>query len=301
MIELTICTPTYNRAHCLSMLYKSLCIQTNTNFEWLIIDDGSIDETELLVKEWIDKEKKFEIRYIKKKNGGKHTAINYGVKNAKGNIFFIVDSDDYLIEKAVEVILFDIKSLPEEKFAGIGYNKQFVDGSLVGGTFEGNYIDATALERPKYNIQGDKAEVFYTELLKKYPFPVFDDEHFLTEALVWNRIAYDGYKLRWYNKAIYICEYRNDGLSMNASNINNFKGYTLFIQELMGYKAYPLKEKIKWLGVYSDISHHKGLTYNQIRKITKENIFFIILSRYAYFLKKAIKIHDRKEEYKVIR
>lgn len=301
MIELTICTPTYNRAYCLSNLYSSLCEQTNKNFEWLIIDDGSVDETDDMIQKWIEEDNKINIRYVKKENGGKHTAINCGVKNALGDIFFIVDSDDYLIKEAVEIVLNDMKNLPSEGFAGIGYNKMFTDKSLVGETFKGEYVDATALDRPKYKIYGDKAEVFFTKLLLKYPFPVFEGEKYLTEAIVWNRIAKDGYKLRWFNKEIYVCEYRQDGLSMNASNFNNFKGYTLFIQELIRFNAYPIQEKIRWMGVYVNVAIEKGMTYKEIAKLLNENLVLIIFSRLAYSIKQSIVKKNRKEKYKVTR
>lgn len=300
-MELTICTPTYNRAYCLSKLYSSLCAQTNKDFEWLIIDDGSTDETTTVVREWLKEDSLISVRYIKKKNGGKHTAVNYGVENAMGRLFFIVDSDDYLTENAVETILSDIKSLPSIGYAGVGYNKVFEDSSLVGNTFKGDYIDATSLERPRYRIDGDKAEVFFTEILKKYPFPVFENERFLTEAVVWNRIAKDGYKLRWFNKGIYICEYREDGLSMNASNIKNFGGYTLFISELIQFNEYSLKEKIRWLGVYADTAVQKGLQYKEIATLVNEKLQTIILARYAYLLKKTLDKKTRKERYRVTR
>lgn len=301
MIELTICTPTYNRAYCLPKLYISLCEQTNKNFEWLIIDDGSVDETEELVSKWLEEDSKINIRYVRKENGGKHTAINCGVENAIGDKFFIVDSDDYLIKEAVDIILKDMKNLPADGFAGAGYNKIFTDNSLIGETFEGEFIDATALDRPKYKINGDKAEVYFTNVLLKYPFPVFEGENYLTEAVVWNRIARDGYKLRWFNKEIYVCEYRQDGLSMNASNINNFKGYTLFIQELIGFSSYPLKEKIRWVGVYVNVAIEKGMTYKEIAKLIDENMVLIILSRIAYSIKRSFVKKNRKEKYKVTR
>lgn len=301
MIELTICTPTYNRAYCLENLYCSLCEQTNLNFEWLIVDDGSTDETESVVKNWLKQKTPINMRYIKKENGGKHTAINYGVNNAIGKLFFIVDSDDFLVNNAVETILTDIKKIPLEGYVGIGYNKIFKDSTIIGSTFKGDYIDATALERSKYNIIGDKAEVFFTKLLRNYPFPVFDGERYLTEAIVWNRMAGDGYKIRWFNKGIYVCEYREDGLSMNASNINNFNGYTLFIRELVKYNEISLKEKIRWVGVYVDIAIQKGMHYKNIANLIDENLGIIFFSRYAYLVKKIINRKNRKEKYRVTR
>lgn len=297
----TVCTPTYNRAHTLPKLYESLKKQTNNDFEWLIVDDGSIDETEKLVSSWINEETSIKIRYIRKSNGGKHTAVNCGVKNAAGNFFFIVDSDDYLKENAVEKIESDFEKLPNGKYAGLGYNKVFEDSKLVGKTFQGDFIDATSLQRPKFGIFGDKAEVFFTEVLRKYPFPVFEGEHFLTEAIVWNRIANDGYLIRWINQGIYVCEYRDDGLSMNASGLKNFKGYTQFIKELIHYNQIQIVEKIKWTGVYASVATDKGLGASETAYLINTNVFFVVLVKLLYKTKTRFVTTNRREKYKVRR
>ncbi len=100
---ITIFTPTYNRAYRLSNLFNSLRVQTDKNFEWLIVDDGSTDETEQLVRTFIDGAD-FDIRYVKQLNGGKHRTINRGSQLARGSLFLIVDSDDFLTKNAVEII-----------------------------------------------------------------------------------------------------------------------------------------------------------------------------------------------------
>ena len=231
---ITVFTPTYNRACTLEGLYSSLVQQTSHSFEWLIVDDGSTDGTEELIRYFSTNCTLFPIRYYKKQNGGKHTAINKGVGLANGYLFFIVDSDDYLKDNAIELILLWEQSIfAEEGFAGISGNRGFSTNILIGKTFDGEFVDATALERNKYNILGDKAEVYYTDILKKYPFPVFENENFLTESIVWNRIAADGYKIRWYNRIIYITEYRDDGLTKKYSRLlsENPKGFALDIVE----------------------------------------------------------------------
>ena len=100
---ITVFTPTYNRAYILPKLYESLCNQTCKDFEWLVVDDGSTDETPALLQKW-QAEKKIAMNIISRKNGGKSTAINLGIQNANGNLFFIVDSDDFLTDNAIEVI-----------------------------------------------------------------------------------------------------------------------------------------------------------------------------------------------------
>lgn len=231
---ITVFTPTYNRACTLKRLYQSLKGQTLFEFEWLIVDDGSTDCTEDLIRNFKNECTSFPIRYYKKENGGKHTAINMGTGLANGYLFFIVDSDDFLIQNAIEIVLSWEQSVSSEKFfAGVSGNRGFSANEIIGGTFEGEYIDANALEREKNNILGDKAEVYYTEILRKYPFPVYDNEKFLTESIVWNRIAADGYKIRWFNTIIYISEYRDDGLTKKYIRLlsENPMGYALDIKE----------------------------------------------------------------------
>lgn len=234
-VFITILTPTYNREQTLPRLYNSLKKQTNYEFEWIIIDDGSIDNTSKIVDKWKNDNNKFKITYVKKENGGKHTAINRGLEYAKGKMIFIVDSDDYLTNDAIEKIIKYEKTINQSsgKYAGIAMNKGSENNKIIGTTFKGKYVDATALERKKYHINGDKAEIFYTQVLKNNKFPEFEGEKFVTEALVWNRIAKQGYKLRWFQDIIYICEYRDDGLSKKG--ISRFKdspkGLLLYIQE----------------------------------------------------------------------
>lgn len=238
---ITVFTPTYNRAHTLSCLYDSLKAQSSFQFEWLIVDDGSTDETENLIRQFQAECTFFPIHYHKQKNGGKHTAINTGIGLAKGFLFFIVDSDDYLIQDAIEMIfLWESSISSEERFAGVSGNRGYSSNELIGETFDGDYIDATALERDKYHIIGDKAEVYYTDIIKRYPFPVFEKELFLTESVVWNRIAVDGYKIRWVNRIIYITEYREDGLTKQYVQLlaNNPKGYALSVKESVQQYSY---------------------------------------------------------------
>ena len=296
---LTICTPTYNREHLLHDLYESLKKQTVNNFEWLIIDDGSTDDTEKTINQWLNVENNFPIIYIKKENGGKHTAVNIGIEKAKGDYFIIVDSDDYLNKNAVEIIHKEFQKLPEGKYAGIGFNKIFENGDIVGTTFKENYIDASNFERSKHGIQGDKAEVFFTKVIKKYRFPVFENERFLTEALLWNRIANEGYKIRWINKGFYVCRYQENGLSMNSGTLKSYEGYSLYIKELLTYKEIPIIEKIIWLGVYSYLCHQNGISDKEISKKIKKSKLIVWVSRTLYKMKSRGSANARKKKLRV--
>lgn len=279
--EITVFTPTYNRGYTLNRLYKSLSRQTCNDFEWIIINDGSTDNTDEIIKKILkDNKKKFKIYYKKVQNGGKHRAINEGVKMAHGKWFFIVDSDDYVTDDAIETILHNTISLPRN-YAGIGFNREHTDGSLVGKTFAGTYIDCKTTDRMKHNIIGDKAEVWKTEILRRFPFPSFEGENYISENVVWCQISKKGHPLRWYNKTIYIGDYLDDGLTKsNKLNEKNFQGYTFTIRTILDCNL-PLIEQIIWLGNY--IYTGKKLKY-KIKILSKRVNASYTLSIISYIL-----------------
>lgn len=233
---ITVFTPAYNRGYIIDNLYQSLKRQTYKLFEWIVIDDGSTDDTEEKFTRYLKEEHSFPIIYQKVDNGGKHRAINKGVQLAKGDLFFIVDSDDYLTDNSLEQIIRVEASIPKEQrkqFAGVSLKRGKNANEIIGKTFEGDCLDITMLERAKYGIAGDQAEVFYTDILKQYPFPEFDGEKFIGECVVWDKIAYDGYKMRFTNDIIYICEYLPDGLTANNDRLYDLNpiGYGLYIYQ----------------------------------------------------------------------
>ena len=234
-VEVTVFTPAYNRGFIIEKLYESLRHQTNMNFEWIVIDDGSQDNTQLLFRKWMSEINDFKITYRRVENGGKHRAINKAVEMASSEAFFIVDSDDYLVDSAIEYVIRWFETIRlDNGYAGIsglrgGNSEQPIGG---WGKFDTPYIDITNLERKNYGLLKDKAEVYKTSILKKYPFPEYPGENFISESVVWNAIARDGYKLRWYNKIIYICQYLEGGLTRNGyiKNIKNPRGTMTDIQ-----------------------------------------------------------------------
>ena len=247
---ITIFTPTYNRAHTLPRLYESLQQQTDCDFEWVVINDGSTDNTKHLFAQWMKEENKFPIEYHETSNGGKQRAINEALRIARGEYFFIVDSDDYLLPEATLFIKKAFETLPkEDSFIGIsGIKGGFDEKPLFHNKNNipvGGYIDANNLEREKYGLLADMAEVFFTDKLKKYNFPVWEDETFTPEAVIWNQMALDGYQLRWFNKVIYLCEYQPDGLTNSSWKLlkKNPMGYAmLFNTQLKSAKG--LKAKV---------------------------------------------------------
>lgn len=226
---LTILTPTYNRAYILKNAYDSLLRQTDHDFEWILVDDGSTDGTQALVEGWLREANPFPISYYRQENGGKHRAVNFGVTKAAGDYVLILDSDDYLTDDASEWIhrwIRDIDGLPG--FAGVSGLKAR-RGAPIGGGLGRPFRDATNLERRKLRMMADMAEVYKTEILRQYPFPAFEGEKFLRESASWDRIAADGYRIRWYDRVIYECDYLEDGLTKNVDTalyVRNFQGYT---------------------------------------------------------------------------
>ncbi|MBQ9082386.1 MAG: glycosyltransferase [Clostridia bacterium] len=247
----TVFTPTYNRAYILPKLYESLCAQTHKDFEWLIVDDGSTDETEALILLWQKNVNGFEICYTKKENGGKPRAINTGVVLARGEYFFMVDSDDYLKPDAVEKMAKWVEEIKEcENFIGVGAAKGYPDGTYLKGmppmVNEDGFVDATNLERNLYNLDADMCEAYRTEIFRKFPMAEWPGEKFAPEQIALNEIALAGYKLRWHPDIVYICDYLEDGLTKGSRQLekNNPMGYAMMYNHMLRY-GYGPKRKFR--------------------------------------------------------
>lgn len=269
---ITIITPTYNRKHTIKRAYDSLISQTNKDFEWLVIDDGSTDDTKSLIDKFIN-ERKISIRYIYKKNGGKHTALNVGTKKAKGELILILDSDDYLRKDAIEIIYkYWEKYKNNKKLCGMTFLRKLTNPFYKDKLFKecvSNMIDF------KYNNNNlaDMCEVMRTEVLKKYPYPEFDNERFLSEVIVTGEIA-KKYDTAYIPIEIYYTEYLEDGLSKNWFKlvVNNPLGARANNIMFMS-KEYKFIIRLKnciMFNVFSFIAHKK------ILKETKMKIFAIL-------------------------
>lgn len=217
----TVLTPTYNRRDKIGALYDSLCNQTNKDFEWLVVDDGSIDNTQELIERW-KANSAFPIRYIYKDNGGKHTALNKGISTINNDLTFIVDSDDFLTSDAIATILELHRKYGSRKdICGYSFLRSFPNGEINGKKFKldieiASYIDVRINGN---DTNADKAEVYFTHCLKEFPFPEYPGEKFLGEDIVWIRIARK-YKMVHINKAIYVGNYMEDGLTNNRRKHN---------------------------------------------------------------------------------
>ena len=272
---ITILTPTFNREKLINKAYESLINQTNKDFEWLVIDDGSVDNTKQYIEK-VKKDKKINIRYIYKENGGKHTALNLGTKEAKGELILILDSDDYLDEKAVENIhKYWKKYKGTEKICGMTFLKKLDNPMFKEKTFKECISNMNDFKYNEGNL-ADMCEVMSTEILKKYPYPVFKGENFLSEAIVTGEIS-KKYNLAYIPIVIYYAEYLNDGLSKNWMRlvVNNPQGARANSLMFMS-KEYKLSIRIKnclTFGVYSFIAKKNILKDTKMKKIKVMSIF----------------------------
>ena len=225
-IGITIFTPTYNRAYTLPRVYKSLCLQTCKDFEWLIVDDGSEDETQTLVEKWI-KDNVIKIRYYKQKNGGKQRAHNVGVEKSEGELFACVDSDDFITPEFVEKHMQYKKKLIDSSLAGIISLKGYEDGKPIGNYFPKDLKHTTLTELyGKRKFRGDATLVYYTKILRQYPFVVEEGEKFIGEGYVYYQID-QKYELLVLPEVLMIVEYLDDGYSKNVRKLtkDNPKSY----------------------------------------------------------------------------
>ncbi|MEF9892058.1 MAG: glycosyltransferase family 2 protein [Anaerorhabdus sp.] len=288
-VFVSIITPTYNRNLLLIDAAESLNKQTNKNFEWIIINDGSTDNTKEIVEEIIRKYD-FRIKAITQQNKGKAQAINVGVNEAHGEYVLFLDDDDYITEEAIQQIINVSEFGSNDKIAGLGFLR-FDKTSRKTLSGEINPRILSSLEVFDRNIVGDKVEVFKTKILKKFPFPQFGNEKFVPEALVWNRIASSGFKIYWTNIPIYGCEYLATGLSCNIDAVlmDNILGYSQYIKEILSYNL-KIKTKFRQLVAYNRRCYLRQLNYEEIcsfiRIGTIKNIPFYLFGILFYYVRK---------------
>ena len=245
MKTLTIFTPAYNRAHTIGRTYESLCRQTCKDFEWLIIDDGSTDNTKELVASWIN-EDKIPIRYIYQENQGMHGAHNTAYHNIHTELNTCIDSDDYMPDDAVELIVSFWKKYGSDKYAGIIGLDQLFDGKILGNSFADELVSTSLYGYYKKGGAGDKKMVYRTDVINSYPdYPVFEGERYVGLGYKYQMIDQD-YELLVLNKPLVIVDYQEDGSSMNMYRQywNNPKGFAFIRKNDMIY-ADCLKEKLR--------------------------------------------------------
>lgn len=270
---ITVFTPTYNRGYIIGKLYESLCHQTNPDFEWIIVDDGSTDNTRELIQGFMD-EGKIKLRYFQQQNSGKHIAINKGVEMAQGELFFIVDSDDWLRRDALDTIFhYYCQIKDDERFAGVSGVRITPDGQRIGGELDFEVKDCSVLEFSyKYNYSGDMAEAYKTSILKQYPFPYIEGERFCGESYVWNQIG-KKYILRYINKKIYYCKYLPGGLTDSIVKVRFYSPkYAMLLYSEQCHCPIPILYKIKSAINFWRFSF--GIHGNYIKKIRQIGLIY---------------------------
>lgn len=275
---ISIVTATYNREELLFQLYESLTNQSCQNFEWIIVDDGSQDNTlEALLK--FQSENKVSMSYFHQNNSGKHIAINNAVSNSKYQFIFIVDSDDYLPIDAIKIINERIKEfntlINAKKLSGICFLKGDLEGNIIGSTLSHNVVCNYLDYRYRHNVTGDKAEIFRKDILLEFPFPQYENEKFCPEALIWNRIA-KKYDMYFCNDIVYYCEYLSEGLTSNIYKIrrNSPKATLTYYYELYNSDI-PYTIKVKSLMNYWRFYYASS----KVTTINKPKSFLNILLR----------------------
>ena len=187
----TVFTPTYNRAHTIERVYSSLEAQTFRDFEWLVVDDGSTDHTQALVEEW-QRRADFPIRYIRQENRGKHIAFNSGVREARGELFLPLDSDDACVPHALERFRYHWESIPADqrhRFSAVTALCKDQYGNLVGSPFPSDVLDSNSLDiHYRFHVTGEKWGFHRTDVLREYPFPD-PGRTYVPEGIVWGKIA----------------------------------------------------------------------------------------------------------------
>ncbi len=214
-IGLTVFTPAYNRAHTLPRTYESLCQQGCKNFIWLVVDDGSTDNTAQLIRQWQSCENGFEIRYIYKENGGMHTAHNAAYEVIDTELNVCIDSDDALAPDAVSTILETWSQVKKESLAGLLGLDADMDGNILGTVFPPDMGETTMLGYYRSGGSGDKKLVLRTDVVRKYPpYPVFEGERLVPLSTLSNQFDKD-YTLYPVNKVLCLVEYQADGSTRN--------------------------------------------------------------------------------------
>lgn len=283
---LTVFTPAYNRAHTLERLYQSLRRQSVKDFVWLIVDDGSTDETKELVESW-KREADFPLEYFYQENAGKSAAHNKGIELTHTELFVCVDSDDYLTEHAVEEILQTYQEIKDPEVIGILAFKGDEKGQLI--THCSCQIGATGKLIDLYRdriISGDTMLIYYSDKIKEEHFPSFPNEKFVPEAYLYDRLDEKG-KLYVLPRMLYVAEYMADGYTQNMAKLiaHNPRGYLAWIEHRLKLDkrlAHKIGDVIRYVGISCVITGKKIIADSPYPMLT----WLIYPAGYVFYLKR---------------
>lgn len=283
--KFSIIVPTYNRAHLLPRIYESLHRQTFQDFEWIIADDGSLDETDKLVERWRS-EASFPIAYFWQKNSGRHVAINRAMQYASGEFTILLDSDDWLATNALERMLFHWENIPPENrssYAGVSGLCAYPDGTLIGTRFPFEILDTDSVRmRTRYRVRGDKGGMTRTEVLREFPFPE-DLGRYVKPSMVWNRIA-QKYKRRFVNEVFIYKDYQQQGTTALKRSVK--KRVIMSHPLRMAHKEFaelpfsmvPLPNRLRAYANFARYSFHAGVGVpKQLNEVSQRSLYLCAL------------------------
>ena len=267
--KFTVFTATYNRAHTIDRVYKSLCSQTFGDFEWVIVDDGSSDGTPELVADWL-KSAPFRLRYFSQANAGKHVAANRGVREAHGILFLNLDSDDSCVPTALERLWHHWDSIaPDERasYSGVTALCQDEEGHVIGDRFPADIVDASWLDvRFRNGVSGEKWGFQRTDVMRAHPFPEVAGMSYYPEDVIWDAIA-RRYKTRFVNEALRTYHTASSGLARNVDPARHAassrEGSLHNINHNADYFRYAPKAFLKASANYSRFCFHSGMRLKQ--------------------------------------
>ena len=271
----TVFTPTYNRAHTLYRVYNSLEQQTMKDFEWIIIDDGSSDNTKDIVDEWRSRSD-FPIKYHYTENGGKLRAFKIAIGMAEGELFLTIDSDDYCKPNALERFILHWTSIPSpvrHQFAGVCVLCENEKSELIGTKFPNDNLDSNFIDiYTKYKVKGDKWAFFRTDILKDMHIPEIAGEKRIASSLVWFQIGMS-YKHRFVNEVLMTKEYQIDGITKRSIKVRtmNSRGSRYYYQEYLKFPV-PFLYKLRGIINYIRFSFHAKIKIKQM--LTESNYQF---------------------------
>ena len=247
---LTVFTSTYNRANTILRTYESLCRQSDKDFEWLVVDDGSSDNTEELVNKWIKENKQFSIRYIKKRNEGFHTGYNTAIENMDSVLAVCIDSDDYMPDDAVEKIHNCWLKFGNDELGGIIGLDYDTNGKVIGGMIPDNLKHVSLIKHAqgKYDIEkGDKKIIVRVDLYKQVaPMTVFKEEKYFNPHYMHLEISrtYDFIAL---NECVCIVDYQPNGMGTNMFRQykNSPNSFLEIRKQYFSFENNPLRGQFK--------------------------------------------------------
>lgn len=270
---LTVFTLTYNRAYCLHKCYESLLRQTSKDFEWLIIDDGSTDDTKSLVKKWMD-EAKINIKYIYKKNGGMHSGYNVAYDNIYTELAVSIDSDDYMTDNAVEIIVDFWKKNGSDKFAGIVGLNLTTDGNILGKPLPKKRHMKVYDYYNRLGGSGDKKMVYRPEVIRPYKSPEFENEKLFPTCYKYFMVDLK-YDMLILNQPLCVVEYMPDGFTNNIlkSYKKNLNSYIYYRQFILNYPNATFMHKYRFAIHY--VAECLLAKKRVIRDTSKKGIVFL--------------------------